>query len=113
MLHPRASPSTITPNLKLITTLSSFSIEQLEEVHSVAKVKPVINQILLHPGVWRDTAPLIEYHTKQHIVTEGYSPLRPLRDVSAPNLVKVVSKLAEKKGVKPETILLAWNKAKG
>lgn len=73
----------------------------------------MINQILLHPGVWRDTTSLVEYHTKHHVITEGYSPLRPLRDGSAPHLVKVVNKLAEKKGAKPETILLAWNKAKG
>lgn len=72
-----------------------------------------MNQILFHPKVLADSEALLEFHKHHKIVTEGYSPIKPLRDGSAPGLVKVVGKIAKHKGVESDQVLLAWSKAKG
>lgn len=81
----------------------------MKETHVV----PAVNQILFHPAVLAESEDLLAFHEKHGIVTEGYSPNRPLRDGSAPGLVKVVERIAEKRGVQPDQILLAWSRAKG
>lgn len=48
----------------------------------------------------------------QHIVPEGYSTLIPLTSKPGGPVDKPVNKIAERLGVKPEQVLLAWSKAK-
>ena len=76
-------------------------------------MKPLVNQILLHPNVYHETAPHLAFMAEHHIVAEGYSPLRPLRDDQGSPVVKVVEQIAAKKGANPEQVMLAWIKAKG
>lgn len=40
-----------------------------------AKIKPVANQIELHPYVYAQQRPIIEYGAEHGIVVEAYSPL--------------------------------------
>lgn len=94
-------------------TLHSFSVEQLEEILKDARVKPVVNQIQFHPAVLSQSQALLDFHKAHNIVTEGYSPNRPLTDGSSPGLVKVVSRIAEERGIQPDQVLLAWSRAKG
>lgn len=91
----------------------SFSVDQLEEIIHDSGVTPAVNQILFHPKVLAETEPLLDYHKHHGIVTEGYSPIKPLRDGSAPGLVKVVGKIATERKVEPDQVLLAWSRAKG
>lgn len=74
---------------------------------------PAVNQILFHPGVLSVSEDLLAFHEKHGIVTEGYSPLKPLRDGSAPSLVKLVDEIAKKHKVSPDQVLLAWSRALG
>lgn len=91
----------------------SFSIEQLEEIIQHGDVKPVVNQMLFHPAVLAESEDLLAFHAKHGIVTEGYSPNRPLRDGRAPGLVKVVEHIAKHRNVQPDQVLLAWSRQKG
>ena len=91
----------------------SFSVEQLQEIIKDSGVTPAVNQIRFHPKVLAESEALLEFHKEHGIVTEGYSPIKPLRDGTAPGLVKVVGKIAKHKGVEPDQVLLAWSKAKG
>ena len=93
-------------------TGSSFTVENLEELLASCSIKPVVNQILLHPYVIGRTEKLLEFHAQQHIVTEAYSALYPLTSQPGGPVDKPVNKIAEKHGVKAEQILLAWIKAK-
>jgi len=79
----------------------------------MATVKPTVNQIRLHPSNYHEMIPVIEFMHEQGIAIEGYSPIRVLRDGSAPGVVKVVEAIAEEKKAQPEQVLLAWSKAKG
>lgn len=55
--------------------MSNFEIRDLEILLASAKVKPVANQILLHPYVWERQAPLVDFCEKNGIVVEAYSVL--------------------------------------
>jgi diketogulonate reductase-like aldo/keto reductase len=77
-----------------------------------ANVKPVVNQILLHPYVIKQTTPLLEFMAAHHIVPEGYSTLIPLTSQPGGPVDKPVNKIAERLNVKPEQVLLAWSAAK-
>jgi len=92
--------------------VSNFSVEDLQTLLASCSVKPVVNQILLHPYVIGRTEKLLEFHAQQHIVTEAYSALYPLTSAPGGPVDKPVSKIAEKYSVKPEQVLLAWAKAK-
>lgn len=91
----------------------SFNTDQLKELLHHAEIKPVVNQILLHPYVIKSTTPLLEYMAHQHIVPEGYSTLIPLTSKPGGPVDKPVNEIAQRLGKKPEQILLAWSKAKG
>lgn len=92
--------------------VSNFNKEQLQELLAHATVKPVVNQILLHPYVITRTAPLLEYLEEQNIVAEGYSTLIPLTSRPGGPVDKPVNQIAERLNVKPEQVLLAWSRAK-
>ena len=87
-------------------------MEELKTLLASCTIKPVVNQILLHPYVIASTTPLLEYMAEQHIVPEGYSTLVPLTSKPGGPVDKPINKLAEKYGAKPEQILIAWSKAK-
>lgn len=93
--------------------ICSFSVAQLKEIMADGGSVPAVNQILFHPTVLSESEDLLAFHQKHGIVTEGYSPLKPLRDGSAPGLVKVVDKIAKEHKVQPDQVLLAWSKAVG
>lgn len=56
--------------------VSNFSINHLENLVNHAEVKPMVNQLLIHPGVTQDE--VRDYCREQGIVVQAYSPLNPL-----------------------------------
>jgi diketogulonate reductase-like aldo/keto reductase len=91
----------------------SFSVDQLKEIMRDGRTVPAVNQILFHPAVLASSEDLLAFHRKHGIVTEGYSPLRPLRDGTAKSLIKVVEKIAKDHKVQPDQVMLAWSRAYG
>jgi len=92
--------------------VSNFLIPDLQELESSAIV-PAVNQILLHPYVYKQTKPLLDYCAQKGIVIEAYSPLVPLTQYPGGPVDKPVFAIADRLGVAPEQVLLAWIKAKG
>ncbi|TYJ54510.1 hypothetical protein B9479_004834 [Cryptococcus floricola] len=93
--------------------VSNFTKEQMEELLRHATVKPVVNQIFLHPYNIVTQGPLLAYLAEQNIVTEGYSTLTPLTSMPGGPVDKPVEEIAKRLGKTPEQVLLAWSKAKG
>jgi diketogulonate reductase-like aldo/keto reductase len=91
----------------------SFSVDDLKVLLASATVKPVVNQILLHPYVYETTKPLLDYMKENHIVPEGYSSLIPLTSRPGGPVDKPMNDIAKRLKIKPEQVLLAWSKAKG
>ncbi len=56
--------------------VSNFSVEHLENLVENARIKPMVNQLLVHPGVIQEETR--EYCKEHNIVVQAYSPLSPL-----------------------------------
>lgn len=66
--------------------VSNFSINHLENLVKHAKIKPMVNQLLIHPGVTQND---VRKYCKAHdIVVQAYSPLNPLRILKKDDRVK-------------------------
>ncbi|KAG1734891.1 NADP-dependent oxidoreductase domain-containing protein [Suillus paluster] len=93
--------------------ISNFSVQDMELLMASAKVKPAVNQILLHPYVYQRQKPILEYAAKNGIVIEAYSALIPITKLPGGPLDKPLNEIAAKFGATPEQVLMAWTKAKG
>jgi len=93
--------------------VSNCYYDDLNLILYIAKIKPVVNQILFHPITYNSVVPLLEMMQENGVALEGYSPLAPLKDWSSPRLNAVVFGISRKRGVGAEQVLLAWSKAKG
>ena len=96
----------------ILADAPSFSVDNLKELLASSSIKPVVNQILLHPYVIARTVPLLNFMAEQQIVAEGYSTLIPITQMPGGPVDEPVNKIAQRFGVKPEQVLLAWSKAK-
>ena len=71
--------------------VSNFSIEHLENLVEHARIQPMVNQLLVHPGVLQTETR--EYCRKHDILVQAYSPLSPLGEIGAePAVQKIVEK---------------------
>jgi len=99
--------------------VANFSQKKLQELIGMAKIKPAVNQVELHPFL-QQTA-LVEFCKEQDITLTGYSPLgssgRPegMLAENEPSLLenKLIVELANKYDKSPAQILLNWNMNRG
>ncbi len=88
--------------------VSNFLPEQLERIELATGVRPVVNQIELHPLFPQQEA--LDYHREHGIVTEAWSPLGRAGDIlHDPAIVAV----ATAHRVSPAQAVLAWHAARG
>lgn len=73
--------------------VSNFNKEDIENLVETCKIKPMVNQILLH--ISNTPVELIDYCQKNDIVVEAYSPIAHGEILKQPEIVSV----AEKYGV--------------
>ncbi|KAF9221178.1 Aldo/keto reductase [Gyrodon lividus] len=93
--------------------VSNFNKEDLQILLASAKIKPTVNQILLHPYVYRRQLPTLEYAAVNGIVIEAYSSLIPITKHSGGPLDAPLNEIASRLGATADQVLLAWTKAKG
>lgn len=58
--------------------VSNFTSDHLSEILEVATIPPAINQLEVHPYVWKALQPTLSLHQKYNIVTSSYGGLSPL-----------------------------------
>ena len=83
--------------------VSNFDVHQLQRLFDETDVRPMINQIELHPHKPQDE--LRAFHHENDIVTEAYSPLAQGELLDEPTL----QKLASKHGRTPAQVVLRWH----
>ncbi|KAF8799817.1 Aldo/keto reductase, partial [Phlegmacium glaucopus] len=93
--------------------ISNFDVKDLQILLASAKIKPVVNQILFHPYVYAQQAPILEFGAAHNIVTEAYSALTPVTSHRGGPLDKPLKKIRERLGATDDQVLLAWAKVKG
>ena len=87
--------------------VSNFGVDHLEELLKVAKVKPVLDQLELHP--WLPRVELRKYLKEKDIFAEAYSPLTQGYRLQDPELLA----LEAKTGINKAVILLRWSFLQG
>jgi len=93
--------------------VSNFGVQELEILIASAKIKPAANQILFHPYVYAQQAPILEYAAQHGVVIESYSSLIPITRQPGGPVDKPVNEIANRLGVTADQVLLAWVKSKG
>jgi 2,5-diketo-D-gluconate reductase A len=83
--------------------VSNFKVKHLERLFGESELRPVVNQIELHPRLPQDE--LRAFHAENDIVTEAYSPLAQ-GDLLGE---KVLVGLAEKHDRTPAQVVLRWH----
>lgn len=94
--------------------VSNFNSEQLDRLISIAKIKPVVNQVECHPNL--NQRKLIEFAKARNVTIVGYSPLgRPHDAHSRPIAINdaKVKELAKKYNKNPGQILLRYSHQNG
>jgi len=88
----------------------NFSIKLLEELLKEAKIKPMVNQVELHPFLPQPK--LIEFCQKNNIHVTAYSPLG---SGSTPSVLKdpILEEIAKKYGKTTAQVALSWNVQRG
>ena len=98
--------------------VSNFNVEQLSVLLKSARIKPVANQVELHP--YLPNGRLVEYCRKNNIQVVAYSPIgspgnaaNNRKDVTALIKNNVITRLATEFSRTPAQIILKWALQKG
>lgn len=92
--------------------ISNFNSEQINRVLEIATIKPVTNQVEIHP--WLNQTKLEEFCRSKGIVLTAYSPLgsadRPWAKPTDPKLLEDprIVELAKKYNKSPAQLVLRW-----
>lgn len=84
--------------------VSNFQPEHVERLRDETGVLPAVNQIELHP--YFPQADLRQYHEKNGIVTEAWTPVGHNADVLCD---PVIRRVADAHGVSPARAILRWH----
>lgn len=87
--------------------VSNFTVKHLQELLKVAKLRPDVNQVELHPFLQQ--VELCALCREQRIQTVAYSPLTKGRFLTDPN----VSQVAARVGATPAQVLIRWSLEQG
>ncbi|MEZ4794039.1 MAG: aldo/keto reductase [Flavobacteriaceae bacterium] len=95
--------------------VSNFSVKKLNSLMQRCGEMPEVNQIELHPLLQQNT--LRDFCKEHHILLMAYSPLgsgdrhASMKAADEPNLFElpIVKTIADKHGVHPAQVLIAWH----
>lgn len=95
--------------------VSNWTIRGLEQLKSIAKIPPQVNQIEIHPFL--PNTELVEYLFKNNILPQAYSPLGSQNQVPSTG-EKVcenaaLNAIAERRGFTLAQVLIAWGVRRG
>lgn len=82
--------------------VSNFKIHHLEDLMGVCRIKPMVNQVELHPLLTQK--PLLEFLRREGIQPEAWRPLMQGR-LDLP----LLAELADKHGKTPAQIVIRWH----
>lgn len=83
--------------------VSNFHVHHLKDLMEDSKVKPVVNQVELHPHLTQED--LREFCVEENIRIEAWSPLKKGRIFEDP----VITRIADKHRKTPAQIILRWD----
>jgi diketogulonate reductase-like aldo/keto reductase len=93
--------------------VSNFLPEHLERIEADTGVRPVVNQIEVHPYFPQEEA--LAYHRERGIIVEGWSPVGRADAVLERPITEepVITEIAAAHGISPTQAVLAWHVSRG
>lgn len=92
--------------------VSNFNPDEIRRLYAAATIKPVVNQIELHPLLPQDE--LTKVHEELGIVTESYLALRFISSQKTPpEAISALKKIADDAGLSIADLCLIWNAQRG
>lgn len=88
--------------------VSNFLSEHLDRIESESGVRPVVNQIEVHPYFPQVDA--LQLHAERGILTVAWSPLGRARELLQE---PVIAEVAAAHGITPAQAVIAWHAARG
>lgn len=88
--------------------VSNFLPEHLERIEGETGVRPVVNQIEVHPFFPQNEA--IAYHAERGIITEAWSPIGKGRELLSQ---QIITDIATAHQATPAQVVIAWHLARG
>lgn len=88
--------------------VSNFAPEHLDRLEQETGVRPVLNQVEMHPWFAQDE--LLAAHRERGVVTQAWSPLGQGAGLLAE---PVLAEIAARLGATPAQVVLAWHRARG
>ena len=88
--------------------VSNFLPEHLERIETATGVRPVVNQIEMHPFYAQEE--MRAYHEERGIITQAWSPVGRAGEVTEHPLI---GEIAAAHGITPVQTILAWHVARG
>ncbi|KAG1743755.1 NADP-dependent oxidoreductase domain-containing protein [Suillus paluster] len=73
--------------------VSNFEVAHFQEILEGAEFPPAVNQIEIHPYVWKSLQPVIALHKEHGIITSSYGGLSPLFRAPGGPLDPVIEKI--------------------
>ena len=94
--------------------LSNFNILKTKRILEVARIRPVVNQVELHP--YLPQKDLVDFCHREHIIPVAHQPLggrlvtavNPNNSRPAPMVNRQVLQIARETGKAPAQVLLSW-----
>lgn len=85
--------------------VSNFMVPHLEELLKNSDLVPAVNQVELHPFIYQQVRPVLEFCKEHEIVVEAYSPLaRGGSQLNHP----AISDVAQRNDVTNAQVMLRW-----
>jgi diketogulonate reductase-like aldo/keto reductase len=87
--------------------VSNFSEYHINEIYKTAKIKPMVNQIEIHPLLTQNA--IRDFCKKEGIAAEAYSPLGRSKILNTPQIVSIAQKYAKSAA----QVVLRWHLQNG
>ncbi|KAG6860950.1 hypothetical protein C0995_005614 [Termitomyces sp. Mi166 len=76
--------------------VSNFRVEDLKDILEIAEVVPAVNQIELHPYVWKAAEPIVKFSKEKGIVIASYGGQTPVARVPGGPVDEVLVRIRER-----------------
>lgn len=73
--------------------VSNFDVAHLQEILEGAEIPPSVNQVEIHPYLWKSLQPVVALHKEHGIITSSYGGLSPIFRAPGGPLDPVIEKI--------------------
>jgi alcohol dehydrogenase (NADP+) len=95
--------------------VANFPVMLLHDLLSFARIKPVVNQVEVHP--YNQQSKLISYCTSRNVAVQAYSPLGmpSYKETGEPSILDdpVLTEIAASRGITVAQLCLQWSLQRG